>query len=151
MALIIKCIEARVEKNREGFHAFFQELTNFSIHHQFPKIMNKLTLFSTALICCYFSCFGQKAYDEGKKLYDDESYSSAIAKFKQNLKKNEEHADSWYYLGLAYRKSDQNAEAIDALGKCVRMRDRNLVAQIALQSGRSFRGLHEELDRSIRM
>ncbi len=51
-------------------------------------------------------------YEQGKSLYDKDKYLEAIPYFQDAIKADGTHQDSFYYLGLCYRYSDQPEKAI---------------------------------------
>jgi outer membrane protein OmpA-like peptidoglycan-associated protein/tetratricopeptide (TPR) repeat protein len=51
-------------------------------------------------------------YEQGKILYDKDKYTEAIPYFQAAIKADATNQDSFYYLGLCYRYTDQSAKAI---------------------------------------
>lgn len=57
------------------------------------------------------------AFDKGKALYDKSKYAEAIALFEGAVASQNDYQDAIYHLGLSYRYTDKNEEAIQQLKK----------------------------------
>ncbi len=60
-------------------------------------------------------------YGEGDKAYDSDDYPAAIQNFQRAVYYDETNADAWYGLAEAYRKSEDNANAIATYDKVMEL------------------------------
>ncbi|HHP7241194.1 MAG TPA: OmpA family protein [Cyclobacteriaceae bacterium] len=58
-----------------------------------------------------------KKYEKGKLKYLDSKYDAAIDNLSKAVKIDDNYADAWYYLGLAYYDNTQYKEATQAFSK----------------------------------
>src|SRR6267142_5810558 len=56
---------------------------------------------------------GAIAYEQGKAAYDKDNYKEAIPFFEEALKNDSKNEDAICYLGLSFRYTNQNQQAID--------------------------------------
>jgi hypothetical protein len=87
-------------------------------------------------------------FSDGVKLFKDGRIKEAILAFEATVKKQEDHADAWAYLGEAQAQNEEENNAIAAFLQCVAIDPYNLKA--LLQLGVSYTNDLEEVRTSLR-
>lgn len=80
-------------------------------------VYSVLVLFLLAPAVSAQNMIAEEYYKKGKELYDKDNYEDAIPPFKKATTLSKDYADAIYYLGLCYRYTSKNAEALEQFAK----------------------------------